>query len=108
VAALDPDVVNGFVEAALAAVRGASTSAELKQVRIDHVGERAPLALANREIGALPPAARKEAGARVGKARGQVSQAVAARQEELAAAELAQALVDERIDMSLPVELGPQ
>ncbi|TRY19058.1 phenylalanine--tRNA ligase subunit alpha [Tessaracoccus rhinocerotis] len=108
VAALDPDVVNGFVEAALAAVRGASTSAELKQVRIDHVGERAPLALANREIGALPPAARKEAGARVGKARGQVSQAVAARQEELAAAELAQALVDERIDMTLPVELGPQ
>ena len=108
VAALDPDVVNGFVEAALAAVRGASTSAELKQVRIDHVGERAPLALANREIGALPPAARKEAGARVGKARGQVSRAVAARQMELAASELAQALVDERIDMTLPVELGPQ
>ena len=30
---------------------------------------RSPLALANREIGALPPAARKEAGQRVGKAR---------------------------------------
>lgn len=108
VAALDPDVVNGFVEAALAAVAGATNSAELKQVRIDHVGERAPLALANREIGALPPAARKEAGARVGKARGQVSQAIAARQEELAAAELAQALVAERVDMTLPVDLGPR
>ncbi|GAB3822705.1 phenylalanine--tRNA ligase subunit alpha [Tessaracoccus terricola] len=108
VAALEPDVVNGFVEAALAAVAAAGTSAELKQVRIEHVGERAPLALANREIGALPPAARKEAGARVGKARGQVNQAIAARQEELAAAELAQALVTERVDMTLPVDLGPQ
>ena len=59
-------------------------------------------------IGALPPAERKEAGALVGRARGQVNQAVAARQEELAAGELAQALVAERIDMTLPVELTPR
>ncbi|MCC2593198.1 phenylalanine--tRNA ligase subunit alpha [Tessaracoccus sp. OS52] len=108
VAALDPAVVNGFVEAALAAVAAATTTAELKQARSEHVGERSPLALANREIGALPPAARKEAGARVGTARGQVNQAIAARQDELASAELARALVDERVDMTLPVRLAPQ
>ena len=31
---------------------------ELKQVRLSHAGDRSPLALANREIGALPPQAR--------------------------------------------------
>ena len=49
VAALDPDVVAGFVEAALAAVAAATNTAELKQARVDHVGERSPLALANRD-----------------------------------------------------------
>ena len=108
VAALDPEVVAGYVDEALAAVAAAGTTAELKQVRLEHAGDRSPLALANREIGALPPAARKEAGARTGKARGSVNQAVAARQEELAAQELEQALRDERVDMTLPVQLAPQ
>ena len=36
------------------------------QAQIAHAGDRAPLALANREIGALPPAAKAEAGKRVG------------------------------------------
>ena len=107
-AALDAASVEGYVADALAAVAAASSTAELKQVRIDHAGDRSPLALANRGIGALPPAERKEAGARVGRARGQVNQAVAARQEELAAGELAQALVAERVDMTLPVELAPR
>ncbi len=108
VAALDAAAVEGYVADALTAIAAAASTAELKQVRLDHAGDRSPLALANREIGALPPAARKEAGARVGKARGQVNQAVAARQEELAAIELAEALVAERVDMTLPVELAPQ
>lgn len=107
-AALDAASVEGYVANALAAVAAASSTAELKQVRIDHAGDRSPLALANRGIGALPPAERKEAGVRVGRARGQVNQAVAERQEELAAEELARALVAERIDMTLPVELAPR
>ena len=107
-AALDAASVEGYVADALAAVAAASSTAELKQVRIDHAGDRSPLALANRGIGALPPAERKEAGGRVGRARGQVNQAVAERQEELAAEELARALVAERVDMTLPVELAPR
>ena len=108
VAALDAATVEGYVTDALAAVAAAASTAELKQARLDHAGDRSPLALANREIGALPPAARKEAGARVGKARGQVNKAIAARQEVLAAEELAQALIDERLDMTFPVDLAPQ
>ena len=77
---LRADEVEAMREAALAAVAGATTLEQLKQVRLEHAGERSPLALANREIGALPPQARKEAGMRVGQARGAVNQAIAARQ----------------------------
>ena len=65
---------------ALAAIAGAADLDELKQVRLDHAGDRSPIALANREIGALPPQARKEAGARVGQARGAINQALGAAQ----------------------------
>ncbi len=108
VAALSEQSIGGYVAAALQAIAAARTTAELKQIRLAHVGDKSPLALANREIGALPPAARKEAGGRVGRARGQVNEAVAKRQQELAQQELAATLVAERVDMSLPVELVPQ
>lgn len=106
--ALDEATINGFVETALAAVAAAQSTAELKQVRIDHVGDRSGLALANRAIGSLPRSDRKEAGGLIGRARAQVNQAIGSRHEELAAAELAQALVAERVDMTLPVELAPK
>ncbi len=70
VASLDADAVAGMVETALAAIADASTLADLKDVRLAHAGDRSPLALANREIGALPPAAKAEVGKRVGQARG--------------------------------------
>ena len=108
VAALDPAAVDGFVADALAAISDAATTAELKQARLAHAGDTSPLALANREIGALPPQARKEAGQRVGQARGAVNKAVAARQDELAELELAAALRAERVDMTLPVDVTPQ
>ena len=108
VAALDPAAVDGFVADALAALSDAATTAELKQARLAHAGDTSPLALANREIGALPPQARKEAGQRVGQARGAVNKAVAARQDELAELELAAALRAERVDMTLPVDVAPQ
>ena len=77
VAALKPEEIEAARDAALAAIAGAADLEALKQVRIEHTGDRSPLALANREIGALPPQARKEAGQRVGQARGAVQQALA-------------------------------
>ena len=85
VAALKPEEIEAMRDAALAAIAGAADLEALKQVRIEHAGDRSPLALANREIGALPPQARKEAGQRVGQARGAVQQALAKRQQELEA-----------------------
>jgi len=108
VAALDAQAIDDMVAAALAAIAEASDLAVLKQARTDHIGDRSPLALANREIGALPPAARKEAGARVGKARGAVNQAYAAREVVLEAEAEERMLVEETVDVTLPWDRAPQ
>ena len=100
---LDADHVEAAVAEALAAFAAATSLAELKAARLAHAGDRSPIALANREIGALPPQARKDAGKRIGQARGRINQALAAREGEIAEVELAQRLVDERVDVTLPV-----
>ena len=74
---LDEEHVAAMREEALAAIAAATDLETLKHVRTEHAGDRSPLALANREIGALPPQARKDAGQRVGQARGAVNQALA-------------------------------
>jgi phenylalanyl-tRNA synthetase alpha chain len=99
---LKADQVEAMSEAALAAIADAADLDALKQVRLDHAGDRSPLALANREIGALPPQARKEAGQRVGQARGAVNQAIAARQTVLEAEHEERMLAEETVDVSLP------
>ncbi|MET0766423.1 MAG: phenylalanine--tRNA ligase subunit alpha [Aeromicrobium sp.] len=104
---LRADEVDRMRDEALAAIAAADSLDALKQVRIDHTGDRSPLALANREIGALPPAARKDAGQRVGQARGAVNQALAARTAEVEAAEFERRLAAETVDVTLPVDVEP-
>jgi phenylalanyl-tRNA synthetase alpha chain len=104
---LHAEEVERMRDEALAAIAAAQTLDALKQVRIDHVGDRSPLALANREIGALPPQARKDAGQRVGQARGAINQALAAKTAEVEAAEEERALVTEAVDVTLPWDVEP-
>ena len=108
VSALEEEHVAAARDAALAAITAAADLAALKQVRLEHAGDRSPLALANREIGALPPQARKEAGQRVGRARGEVTQALAARTEVLEAEHEERMLVEEAVDVTLPVDRAPR
>jgi phenylalanyl-tRNA synthetase alpha chain len=107
VATLSPDEVQRMVDDALAAVAGAASLDELKAARLAHAGDRAPITLANAEIGALPPAARAEAGKRVGAARATVRAALAARQDELEAERDARVLVEEAADVTLPWDRQP-
>lgn len=107
VAALQQETIDANVEAALAAITAAQTLDELKAAGLAHQGDRSPLALANREIGALPPAARSAAGKRLGPARGRVKQALAAREAELEAERDARVLVDEAVDVTLPTDRRP-
>src|SRR6188472_573211 len=99
---LREDEVFRMRDEALAAIAAAPDLAALKQVRTDHAGDRSPLALANREIGALPPQARKEAGKRVGQARGAVNAAFAERLAVLEAEQEERMLAEETVDVTLP------
>jgi phenylalanyl-tRNA synthetase alpha chain len=105
---LRADEVAAMRDAAIAAVAEAADLESLKRVRLEHAGDRSPLALANREIGALPPQARKEAGQRVGQARGAVNQALAQRQAVLEAEHEERILVEEAVDVTLPTDRYPR
>ena len=105
---LKAEQVTAMRDEALAAITVATDLAELKQARLHHAGDRSPLALANREIGALPPQARKEAGQRVGRARGEVAQALAERQAVLEVEHEERMLAEETVDVTLPVDRAPR
>jgi phenylalanyl-tRNA synthetase alpha chain len=107
VAALKAEAVDAAVAEALAAIAAASDLDALKEARLAHAGDRSPLALANREIGALPPQAKAEAGKRMGIARGTVNEALKTRQAELEAERDARVLVEEAVDVTLPYDRRP-
>ncbi len=100
VSTLAPEYLAERVSEAIAAITAAQSLDELKEVRLAHTGDRSPLALANREIGALPPAAKAEAGKRMGEARGSVNQALAARTADLEVARDAALLLEEAVDVT--------
>ena len=102
VAVLSDDAIAAFVADALAAIAAAADLDALKQVRLDHAGDRSPVALARREIGALPPAARAESGKRVGAALGRINDALKARHADLEVERDRRVLVEETVDVTLP------
>ncbi|MGA8851945.1 MAG: phenylalanine--tRNA ligase subunit alpha [Aeromicrobium sp.] len=101
------DEIDRMRDEAVAAIVSAGSLAELKQARLDHIGDRSALALANRGIGALPAEDRKEAGRLIGQARGVVAQALSARTAEVEAVEEERALGEERVDVTLPWDVEP-
>jgi phenylalanyl-tRNA synthetase alpha chain len=107
VEALKPEEIERMRDEAIAAIAAAPDLKALREVKAAHVGDRSPLALANREISALPPHAKADAGKRIGQARGAVNKALAARQEQLEAERDARVLVEEAVDVTLPYDRVP-
>ena len=99
---MSPESISAAAAAALGAIATAADLEELKQVKIDHIGDRSELAKANQSLGKMDPAERAEFGKVIGMARGKVSAAFAARELELAAERDARILEEERVDVTLP------
>jgi len=99
--------IDNLVAEATAGAQAATSLAEWKAARAVHLGPDSPLGLANRQIGGLPPEERKTVGAAIGAARQQIEAVFAARQSDLAEAELAAQLAVETVDVSLPITLHP-
>jgi len=107
VSALSAEAVDQMVAEALSAIAAAGDLEELKAARLAHAGDRSPLALANREIGALPPAAKADAGKRVGQARAQVKKSLEDREVVLIAERDEQVMRAEAVDVTLPANRRP-
>jgi phenylalanyl-tRNA synthetase alpha chain len=105
---LHPAEVARMRDEGLTAIAAAADLDALKEVRLAQTGDRSPLALANREIGALPPQAHKEAGQRVGAARRALAAAISARQAILEAERDDRVLVEEAVDVTLPWDREPR
>jgi phenylalanyl-tRNA synthetase alpha chain len=108
VAALSAEALSDAVRQGVAAFAAARDLEELAAVRPAHLGDRAPLLLARRELGALPPAARSDAGKRLNGALGELKESYAQRLAVLEAERDARALAEERVDVTLPWDRTPR
>jgi len=105
---LHPDALAAAVNAARAAFDGAADLAALAEVKPAHLGDRAPLLLARRELGSLPGPERSDAGKRVNAARQETQEAFDARREVLSAERDARVLAEEAVDVTLPWDRTPR
>ncbi|TBN56142.1 phenylalanine--tRNA ligase subunit alpha [Glaciihabitans arcticus] len=87
-------------DAALNAIATAATVSELKAVRNAHVGETSTLAQLGGALRNVPNDQKAAAGKLVGQAKARVTQAVAAREEQLAVAEESARLHAEAVDVT--------
>ncbi|GIG92408.1 phenylalanine--tRNA ligase subunit alpha [Plantactinospora endophytica] len=108
VALLDPAALAAAVADATAAFEAATDPDGLAELRRQHLGDRAPVSLARREIGALPPAAKSDAGKRVNEARRSIESAHAERLAVVQAAQAERILAEERVDVTLPYDRRPR
>jgi len=84
------------------AVSGASSTADLEEVRVRFLGRKAELPQMLRQVAQLPPDERGAAGQALNAARRSVEAAVEARAGELAEGELVARLERDRVDVTLP------
>jgi phenylalanyl-tRNA synthetase alpha chain len=108
VALLDQTALDDAVAGAEKAFAAAADLDALQAARPLHLGDRAPVALARREIGALPPAAKSDAGKRVNLARAAIQAAYDARHEVLVAERETRVLRAEAVDVTLPTDRRPR
>jgi phenylalanyl-tRNA synthetase alpha chain len=108
VALLDPAALDDAVAQAEKAYADATDVDALTAVRHQHLGDRAPVSLARREIGALPPKAKSDAGKRVNETRARIQAAYDARLAELEADRERRVLADEAVDVTLPADRHPR
>ncbi|MGI9116629.1 MAG: phenylalanine--tRNA ligase subunit alpha [Gaiellales bacterium] len=101
---VDPDAL---LADALAQIDAAADLSALEDVRIATVGRNAPLPLALRDVGSLPPEQRGEAGKNLNIARQQIEARLAEREADLQHAAHSDQLAHDRIDVTLPGRAMP-
>lgn len=98
--------LNEIVAAAKAAVADATSPQQLDQVRVDYLGKKGQLTEQLKSLGKLSAEERPAAGQAINQAKQEVQQFINAKNDELKAAELAEKLAAESIDVTMPGRLS--
>ena len=94
---------NPLNDAILREIATAPSSEALEEIRVKLLGRRGSLTLAMRELGALAPEERRQAGAALNAAKDRITAALTEAATLLGRAALEQRLASERADVTLPV-----
>jgi phenylalanyl-tRNA synthetase alpha chain len=89
-------------------VEGASDEASLEAVRVAALGKKGSVSDLLKTLGSMTPEERKERGPQINGLRDRIQSAIQTRRDTLAEAALEARLAAERIDVTLPVQEGPE
>ena len=98
---INQQAVDGIVAEASSAIASAADLAELKSLRARVVGDQSAISALNAQLRDLPNEQKASAGAIIGKARGDLNAAYAAREAELFAVEERAKLAAESVDVTV-------
>lgn len=94
--------VEAAAKAAISAIKNCNSLEDLRQVKIEHVGDKSPIAKLNQALGKLDASGRAEFGRAIGLAKAEISNAFEFKESELEELRDARALLDEKVDVTLP------
>ena len=99
---LEQGQIESDLAKALKAIAATADLDGLKQIKIDYIGDKSPLAKANQALASVDSASRANFGKLIGSARAQVNQEFEKKSAELANLRDSQVLLTERVDVTLP------
>ena len=101
-----PENLRALVTAAQEAFEKASDLAECKAARLAHLGDKSPIALANRELGTLAPDERASRGQEINRIKSEITAIATLRESELTRERDERILIEERVDVTLPTRMS--
>ena len=103
---MNPQEINEWVSAAKAAFAAATDLDELKAARLAHTGDKAPISLASRGLGALSAEEKASFGKIIGEAKAAIGAALADETTRLEIARDQKILLEEVVDVTLPAKVS--
>ena len=95
-----------LISAAKSAFEQAKDLDQFKSARLSHLGDKSPIALANRELSQLAPTDRAARGQEINSVKSEIAAMAQSREEELIRERDERILIDERVDVTLPSRIS--
>jgi phenylalanyl-tRNA synthetase alpha chain len=100
-----PENLRQLISTAQSAFAAAQDLVQFKSARLAHLGDKSPIALANRELGSLPPAERATRGQEINAVKNEITALALTRESELIRLRDERILIEERVDVTLPTRV---